>query len=117
MNKTGIFKLSLFILTLFLLSCAEKPVFREEVFYPRIKQPAVVVKLVETKDLLTISSGKQFAIRCFPSEGEPSVYYALGEIELKLSDESIILNHKTQGKLETYLCKVSFLPQTILGYS
>jgi stage II sporulation protein D len=110
-HKTGLFKFSLFILALFLLSCAEKPVFREEVFYPRIKQPAVVVKLVETKDLLTISSDKQFAIRCFPPEGEPSIYYALGEIELKLSDESIILSHKTQGKLETYLCKVSFLPQ------
>ena len=111
MNKTGIFKLSLFILTLLLLSCAEKPVFREEVFYPRIKQPAVVVKLVETKDLLSVSSGESFAIRCFPSEFQPSIYYVSAQIDVKLSDESITLSQKTRGELESDLCKVIFSPK------
>ena len=110
-HKTGFFKLTLVILAFLFLSCAEKPVYREEVFYPKIKRPAVIVKLLETENSLTISSKESFSIRCFPSEGEPSIYYASGKIDVKFFDEGIVLNQNTQGMLEGNLCKVSFLPK------
>ncbi len=110
-QKTGLFKLSLVAFALLFLSCAEMPVFREEVFYPQIKQPAVTIKLLETKNSLTIRSSGSFVIRCFPWKGERSIYYASAEMLVKLSDGDITLDEKTQGELETNLHKVSFSPK------
>lgn len=107
---------SLVILFLFILNCAEKPVFREEIFYPKIKHPSVIVKLIETEDSLRVSSPESFTIRCFPSEGEPFIYYASAEIGVKFSQGGITLSQKTQGELETNLCKVSFIPKKDDGW-
>lgn len=103
--------LCLLILSLLFVSCAERPVFREEAFYPKIKRPVVTVKLLETTGGLTVSSEESFAIRCSPVQGEPSVYYATGEIEVKFSPDGITLFQKTQGSLEASLRKVSFFPK------
>jgi len=103
--------ISIVVLTILLLSCAEKPVYREEVFYPKIKRPAVIVKLLETENSLTISSKESFSIRYFLAGGEPSIYYASGKIDVKFFDEGIVLNQNTQGVLESSLCQVSFLPK------
>ncbi len=110
-HRAKLFKLSLVAVALFFFSCAEMPVVREEVLYPQIKQPAVTIKLLKTKNPLTISSNGSFIIRCFPYEGEPSIYYASAEMLVKLSDGSITLGEKTQGELETNLYKVSFSSQ------
>lgn len=109
--RTKLFTPSLAGIALLLFSCAEAPVLREEVFYPQIKQPAVRIKLLETKNSLTISSNGSFVIRCFPGEGEPSIFYASAEMLVKLSDGGISLRQKTQGELETNLHKVSFFPK------
>lgn len=103
--------LILVTVTLLFLNCAEMPVFREEPPYPQIRQPAVTIKLLATKNSLRVSSDGSFVISCFPEEGERSVYYASAEILVKLSGEGITLSQKTQGELETDLHKVSFFPK------
>ncbi len=83
-HRARLLKLSLAGVALFFLSCAEMPIFREEVFYPQTKQPAVTIKLLKTKKSLTVSSSGSFVIRCLPREGEPSTYYASAEMLVKL---------------------------------
>ena len=103
--------LTLLFLTIFLPGCAEKPVFRKEVYYPKIKQPAVIVRLLETKNSLNISSDKSFTAKCSPSEGEPTVYFSSAPLEVRLSIEGISLGSESQGVLETDLCQATFLPK------
>jgi len=110
-HTAKLFKLSLIGIPLLFLSCVEAPVFREEVFFPQIKQPAVTIKLLETKNILTVSSNGSFVIRGFPWKGEPFVYYASAEMQIKLSDGGITLAQRIQGELETNLHKVSFFPK------
>ena len=110
-HRARLLKLSLAGVALFFLSCAEMPIFREEVFYPQTKQPAVTIKLLKTKKSLTVSSSGSFVIRCLPREGEPSTYYASAEMLVKLSGGGINLSEKTQGELETNLYRVAFIPK------
>ena len=110
-NRPSLLKLSLAGGALLLLSCAEMPVFREEVFYPKIKQPAVTIKLLETKNSVTVSSNGSFVIRCLPREGEPSVFYASAEMLVGLSDDGLTLSQMTQGELESKLYEVIFFPK------
>jgi stage II sporulation protein D len=107
----GVIQPGLAVVLLFLLSCGEMPALREEVFYPQIKQPAVTVKLLQTGGNLAISSNGAFVIRCFPREGEKSIYYASAEMQVKLSGGRMILSEKSQGETETDLWKLSFVPQ------
>ncbi|MGB2981452.1 MAG: SpoIID/LytB domain-containing protein [Candidatus Zixiibacteriota bacterium] len=108
--RGGLFKLCIMAATISLSSCTERPVFREEIFYPQIKQPAVRVKLLETKDSQTISSNGSFLIRCVSREGRRSTYHASAEMLVKLTDGGLTLSERTQGKLEADLKRVSFLP-------
>ncbi len=110
-HRARLLKLSLAGVALLFLSCAEMPVFREEALYPQIKQPAVTIKLLETKKSLTVRSNGSFVIRCFPWESERSTYYASAEMLVKLSDGGITLREKTQGELETNLHRIAFIPK------
>lgn len=103
--------LSLGVAVFLLMGCADMPVLQEEVFCPQIKQPSVTVKLLETKSSLAISSNGSFVIRCFPREGERSIYYASAEVLLQPSGDGIRLSQKTQGELENDLHMISFLPK------
>jgi len=103
--------LTLGLLAFLLSSCAEKPVFRKEVYYPKIKQPAVIVRLLETKDSLDIGSDKSFVAKCSPSEGEPTVYFSSTPLEVRLSIEGFSFGSVSQGVLETDLCQVTFIPK------
>ena len=111
-GRQGIIRAGLTALLLLVLSCGEVSVLREEVFYPQIKQPSVTVKLLQSNDSLTLSSNGPFVIRCFPRQGERSVYYASAEMLVKLSEGRMILSEKSQGEMETDLRKLSFVPKT-----
>jgi len=99
------------LLLLFIGGCAEMPVYREEVFYPKIKQPAVTVKLLETDEDIVVSPKESFVIRCFHEKGDRSVYYASASIRVGVSGGGIVLSERTQGEIEANLNKVSFFPQ------
>jgi len=105
------YKLLLLLSSILFLSCAEMPVYREEVFYPKIKQPAVTVKLLETDENIVVSPKESFVIRCFHRKGDRPVYYASASIRVGVSKDGIVLNERTQGEIEGNLNKVSFFPQ------
>jgi len=110
-TRIRLLEIALGLLVLLLWSCAEKPVYRKEVFYPRIKKPAVIVKLLQTENSLKISSSGSFSIRCFPPRDDPSVFYTTAEIEVRFSSGEITVNQNSQGTLQTGLSKVSFIPR------
>jgi SpoIID/LytB domain protein len=99
------------LLFLFVFGCAEMPVYREEVFYPKIKQPAVTVKLLETDEDIVISPRESFVIRCSPERGEGSVYYASASVRAGVSEHGIFLSEGNKGEIDTDLKGVSFFPQ------
>lgn len=99
------------LLFLFFVGCTEMPGFREEVFYPKTKQPVVRVKLLETEENVVISPQESFVIRCFHEKGDNSVYYASASISVEVSGDGIVLTEPTQGEIEANLDKVSFFPK------
>lgn len=109
----GLFPLRAFLPLLLLLffGCAEMPVYREEVFYPKIKQPAVTVKLLETEENIVIAPKESFVIRCFSEKEDRAVYYASDSIRVGIWGDGIVLSEGTQNEFERDLNKVSFLPQ------
>jgi SpoIID/LytB domain protein len=112
-KSLGLFlhKVLLPLLLLFFVGCAEMPVYREEVFYPKIKEPAVTVKLLETEENIIIAPKESFVIRCFSEKGNRAVYYALDSIRVGVWGDGIVLSEGTQNEFERDLNKVSFLPQ------
>jgi stage II sporulation protein D len=112
-KRLGLFlhRVLLPLLLLFFVGCAEMPVYREEVFYPKIKQPAVTVKLLETEENIVIAPKESFVIRCFSEKGDRAVYYASDSIRVGISGDGIVLSEGAQTEFEVNLNKVSFLPQ------
>jgi stage II sporulation protein D len=110
--RIRLLEIALSLLVLLLFSCAEKPVYRKEVSYPRVKKPVVIVKLLQTENSLKISSTGSFSIKCLPPRGDSSVFYTIAEIEVKLSLGGITVNQNSQGTLRTGLSKVSFIPRS-----
>jgi stage II sporulation protein D len=110
--RIRLFKIAFSVLVLLLLSCAEKPVYRKEVFYPHVKKPAVIVKLMQTDDPLKIRSTGSFSIKCRTPGSEPSVFCSSAEIEVEFSSGGITANQNSQGTLESGLSQVSFIPRS-----
>ncbi|NIM99311.1 MAG: SpoIID/LytB domain-containing protein [candidate division Zixibacteria bacterium] len=106
--RMGLLVLALAGIVLCALRCGETPDFRERVFYSKIKQPAVTVKLLETKDTISVSSNGSFVTGCSPPKAERSICRASAEMLVRLSDDGLTLSQKTQGEMETDLDKVSF---------
>jgi len=111
-TRIRLLEIALSLLVLLLCSCAEKPVYRKEVSYPRIKKPVVIVKLLQTENSLKISSSGSFSIRSFPSQDDPLVFHATPDIEVEFSLGGISVNLDSQGELQTGLSKVSFIPRS-----
>jgi stage II sporulation protein D len=105
------YRIILPLLVLFFVSCTEMPVYKEEILYPKIKQPAVTVKILETDQNIVISPKELFSIRCFQKTGNKAVYYASASIVVGISGGGIILSENNQGEIEADLAKVSFFPQ------
>lgn len=93
------------------INCGETPVFREEAFSFQIRQPAVKVKLLETKHHIRVSSNGSIVIRCFPHQGDPIDYYAVADLLVEPSPFGLRLCQRSQGELEAGLLQVSFFPK------
>jgi stage II sporulation protein D len=99
------------LLLLLFVSCAEMPQFREEIFYPKTKQPAVRVRLLQTRENIVISSQGSSVIKCFNQKGKGSTYYASANFVVGFSEDGITLSESTRGVFEANLTKVFFLPK------
>ena len=123
-------RIYLFLLLLFIMGCAEKPFYTEEIFYSdtNSKQPVVRVKLLETGENIVISPKESFAIKCFRAqppagfpkkggtpkvhpEGKRSTFYGSANILVELSEDGIVLSESTRGELEANLTQVFFFPR------
>jgi stage II sporulation protein D len=111
-----VYKILLPLLLLFMVACAEKPVYREEIFYPQTKQPAVRVKLFQTSENIVVSSKGSSVIKCFHQKGKGSTYYASANLIVGFSKDGIALSESTQGELEVNLTKVIFFPKKDNSY-
>jgi SpoIID/LytB domain protein len=104
-------KLCIAAAIILLSNCSERPVFREEIFSPQIKQPVVRVKLVESKESQTISMEGSFLIRCLSGEGRLSTYHAAARMWVESNRGRLTLSQENLGELENDLRRVSFLPR------
>jgi stage II sporulation protein D len=111
-----VYKTLLPLLLLFMVACAEKPVYREEIYYPKTKQPVVRVKLLQTNENIVIGSKGSSVIKCFNQKGRGSTYYASANLIVGFSKDGIALSESTQGELEVNLTKVIFLPKKDNSY-
>ncbi|UCB52475.1 MAG: SpoIID/LytB domain-containing protein [Candidatus Zixiibacteriota bacterium] len=109
--RLEVIKLCIIAAVILQSSCSERPVFREEIFYPQIKQPAVRVKLLETKNSQAVSSNGSFLIRCLSRDGQRSTYHATHQMLVEPRQGALTLREKNQWKLETDLKRVSFFPK------
>jgi len=109
--RVGLSKLCIAAAVISLSGCSERPVFREELYSFQIKQPAVRVKLLETKEGQTVSPEGSFLIRCLFRDGRRSTYQAAAKMLVKSDGGILTLNHEKLGELETDLQRVSFLPR------
>ena len=107
-HRTGLLVPALAVIALCALRCRETPDFRKQAVRSEVKQPAVIVKLLETKDSISVSSNGSFVTGCSPPEAERSICRASAEMLVRLSDDGLTLSQKTQGQIETNLDKVSF---------
>jgi hypothetical protein len=113
-NIIKITLLCLLVLAAFIfcyINCGEAPVFQQEAFSLRIRQPAVMVKLLETEHPIQVSSNGSILIRCFPHQGEPIDYYAAVDLLVEPSPFGLKLSQRSEGELETGLLRVSFFPK------
>jgi hypothetical protein len=82
----------------------------EKALYPELKQPAPYVKLLKTKEAISVSPAVSFEIKCFKGS-KKRVYFSGKEIFVKSDSEGIILSEGEEEKLEEKLDRVVFIPQ------
>jgi stage II sporulation protein D len=104
-------KLSFLLLLLLLSGCAQLSLYREKVLYPKIKNPAVVVKLSETPDQILVSSDGSLIFRCIFQEGKAVTYFSSSPINLSLSGNGIAIAERGRESFEKNLSKIYFEPK------
>ena len=82
----------------------------ERIFYPELKQPALSIKLLKTKEAISVSPDVSFVMRCFKGS-EEIVYFSGKEVFLKASSEGIILSDEEEEKFEEKIQRVVFIPK------
>ena len=82
----------------------------EKIFYPELKQPALSIKLLKTKEAISVSPDVSFVMRCFKGS-EKRVYFSGKEVFLKASSEGIILSEGGEEKFEEKMERVVFIPK------
>jgi stage II sporulation protein D len=82
----------------------------EKIFYPELKQPALSVKLLQTKERIAVSPHVSFMIKVFGGK-EDRVYFSSRELFLETDSEGIILSDSNENRLEEKVNKVVFVPK------
>jgi stage II sporulation protein D len=82
----------------------------EKIFYPELKQPALSIKLLKTKEEISVSPDVSFVIRSFKRNGQ-KVYFSGKEVFLEANSEGIVLSEGEKDKLEEKSERVVFVPK------
>ena len=112
-HKILVAKLTLVLISIFIYNCAQMPLYREEVYYHRIKYPIVRVKLLETKEKLQISPDCSFVIKCYARKDKQkdSEYFSSTRIWLKSNQAGIAIGANESDELEKNLQKAVIEPR------
>ena len=108
-----VIRLALVLVSIFIYNCAQMPIYREEVYYHRLKYPIVRVKLLETKEGLQVSPDGSFVIKCYTQKDKQkdSEYFSSTRIWLKSNQAGIALGANENGELEKNLQKAVIEPR------
>jgi stage II sporulation protein D len=82
----------------------------EKIFYPELKQPALSIKLLQTKERIAVSPFVSFMIKVFGGK-EDRVYFSSRELFLETDSEGIILSDSNENRLEERVNKLVFVPK------
>jgi stage II sporulation protein D len=82
----------------------------EKIFYPELKQPALSIKLLQTKDSIIVFPHVSFMIKVF-RENEERTYFSSKELSLETNSQGIILFESSENKIEEKADKVIFVPK------
>lgn len=106
-------KLAFVLASIVILSCTQMPLYREEVYYHRVKYPLVRVKLLETKDQLEISPDGSFVIKCYTRKDQQkdSEYFSSTGIWLRSNQDGITVGAIESGELGKNLKKAVIEPR------
>ena len=83
----------------------------EKIFHPELKQPALSIKLLKTKEAISVSPDVSFVMRCFMGS-EKREYFSGKEVFLKASSEGIILSDGEEERLEEKIERLVFVPNS-----
>lgn len=112
-HKIVLAKLILVLVSIFAYNCTQMPLYREEVYYHRLKYPVVRVKLLETKDQLQVSPDGSFVIKCYTQKDQQkdSEYFSSTRIWLKSNQDGIAIGVNQNDELEKNLQKAVIEPR------
>jgi len=108
-----VIRLALVLVSIFIYNCAQMPIYREEVYYRRLKYPIIKVKLLETKEGLQVSPDGSFVIKCYTQKDKQrdSEYFSSTRIWLKANQAGIALGANESNELEKDLQKAVIEPR------
>lgn len=113
--KKNIFSVFLRFQILFLVSLVILPSNpfsqnMEKIFYPELKQPALSIKILKTKEPISVAPDVSFVMRCFKAEGQ-EVYFSGKEVFLRPGSRGIILSQVNEDEFEEEIERVVFIPR------
>ena len=82
----------------------------EKIFYPELKQPALSIKLLNTKEKVSVSPEVSFLIRCFKGD-EEMVFFSGKEVFLKPGSAGIVIAEGEEDTLEDQVQRVIIVPK------
>lgn len=100
----------LVIASLIIFASEVFPQGMEKIFYPELKQPALSIKLLKTKEEISVSPDIIFVIRCFEGN-QKRTYFSGQRVVLKAGSQGIILLEGDDEQLEKRIDRVVFVPR------
>ena len=82
----------------------------EKIFYPELKQPALSIKILKTKEPISVAPDVSFVMRCFKAEGQ-EVYFSGKGVLLRPGSQGIILSQVNEDEFEEEIERVVFIPR------
>jgi stage II sporulation protein D len=106
-------RFALVLVSILIYNCAQMPLYRDEVYYHRLKYPIVKIKLLKTKEEIKVSPDGSFVIKCYTQKDKQkdSEYFSSAQIWLKPNQDGIALGTNSSDNLEKNLQKTVIEPR------
>jgi len=81
----------------------------EKIFYPELKQPALCIKILKTKEMISVSPDVSFVMRCF-MQNEQKAFFSGKQVLLSPGSQGIIVSEGDEEEFEKQIERVIFIP-------